>query len=231
MHINHETWGLDNTSSVRLGLYQLPSLLNGDEKAPKIIKTCGTEVTCKISGIKSLYLNDRLLFCVHVSTERNDQTEQEERREIKQRLNRKVRGRNRPLISCQRLLIKTIISKTKSWTFPICWLSRLILQLNQRPTVDELRERKILIRFSDYVEVAKAQDYDRRADKPWTRLSAADKVAFMCIVETWNRWLVVVYPPLRHSLIGDYYEITNSKAGVSSWPYGSCSSPQVPRPI
>lgn len=43
--------------------------------------------------------------------------------------------------------------------------------------MDELRERKILIRFSDYVEVAKAQDYDRRADKPWTRLSAADKVA------------------------------------------------------
>lgn len=51
-----------------------------------------------------------------------------------------------------------------------------VLQLNQRPTVDELRDRKILIRFSDYVEVAKAQDYDRRADKPWTRLSAADKV-------------------------------------------------------
>lgn len=55
--------------------------------------------------------------------------------------------------------------------------SLVVLQLNQRPTVDELRERKILIRFSDYVEVAKAQDYDRRADKPWTRLSAADKVA------------------------------------------------------
>lgn len=42
--------------------------------------------------------------------------------------------------------------------------------------MDELRDRKILIRFSDYVEVAKAQDYDRRADKPWTRLSASDKV-------------------------------------------------------
>ncbi|KAJ0068853.1 hypothetical protein NL108_012099, partial [Boleophthalmus pectinirostris] len=52
---------------------------------------------------------------------------------------------------------------------------RLNRKLNQRPTVDELRDRKILIRFSDYVEVAKAQDYDRRADKPWTRLSAADK--------------------------------------------------------
>jgi len=55
-------------------------------------------------------------------------------------------------------------------------VSHLVFQLNQRPTVDELRDRKILIRFSDYVEVAKAQDYDRRADKPWTRLSAADKV-------------------------------------------------------
>ncbi|KAM9296063.1 phosphatase and actin regulator 3 [Gastrophryne carolinensis] len=54
---------------------------------------------------------------------------------------------------------------------------RLTRKLNQRPTVDELRERKILIRFSDYVEVAKAQDYDRRADKPWTRLSASDKAA------------------------------------------------------
>uniref|UniRef100_A0A4W3JAP4 Phosphatase and actin regulator n=1 Tax=Callorhinchus milii TaxID=7868 RepID=A0A4W3JAP4_CALMI len=74
----------------------------------------------------------------NILKQRNDQTEQEERREIKQRLNRK---------------------------------------LNQRPTVDELRDRKILIRFSDYVEVAKAQDYDRRADKPWTRLSAADKVS------------------------------------------------------
>ena len=55
-------------------------------------------------------------------------------------------------------------------------LQHYLMQLNQRPTVDELRDRKILIRFSDYVEVAKAQDYDRRADKPWTRLSAADKV-------------------------------------------------------
>ena len=42
--------------------------------------------------------------------------------------------------------------------------------------MEELREAKILIRFSDYVEVAEAQDYDRRADKPWTRLTAMDKV-------------------------------------------------------
>lgn len=53
----------------------------------------------------------------------------------------------------------------------------VLFQLSQRPTVEELRQAKILIRFSDYVEVADAQDYDRRTDKPWTRLTAADKAS------------------------------------------------------
>lgn len=44
-----------------------------------------------------------------------------------------------------------------------------------RPTIDELKERKI-IRFNDYVEVTQANNYDRRADKPWTRLTPKDKV-------------------------------------------------------
>lgn len=48
-------------------------------------------------------------------------------------------------------------------------------QLSQRPTVAELLARKIL-RFNEYVEVTDAQDYDRRADKPWTKLTPADKV-------------------------------------------------------
>jgi hypothetical protein len=41
--------------------------------------------------------------------------------------------------------------------------------------VAELLARKIL-RFNEYVEVTDAQDYDRRADKPWTKLTPADKV-------------------------------------------------------
>ena len=44
-----------------------------------------------------------------------------------------------------------------------------------RPTVDELKQRKI-IKFSEYVEVTDAEDYDRRADKPWTRLTPKNKV-------------------------------------------------------
>ncbi|VDN25997.1 unnamed protein product [Dibothriocephalus latus] len=43
-----------------------------------------------------------------------------------------------------------------------------------RPTVAELRSRRIL-RFNDYVEVTEADAYDRRTDKPWTRLTPKDK--------------------------------------------------------
>ncbi|VDQ16394.1 unnamed protein product [Trichobilharzia regenti] len=47
-----------------------------------------------------------------------------------------------------------------------------------RPTVEELRRRKI-IRFNDYVEVSEADAYDRRTDKPWTRLTLRDKVRIL----------------------------------------------------
>lgn len=39
----------------------------------------------------------------------------------------------------------------------------------------ELVERKVL-NWHEYVEVYEVQNYDRRADKPWTRLTPADKV-------------------------------------------------------
>ncbi|CAH8870639.1 unnamed protein product [Trichobilharzia szidati] len=50
----------------------------------------------------------------------------------------------------------------------------LTRKLSFRPTVEELRRRKI-IRFNDYVEVSEADAYDRRTDKPWTRLTLRDK--------------------------------------------------------
>ncbi|XP_043915932.1 phosphatase and actin regulator 4-like isoform X2 [Protopterus annectens] len=53
---------------------------------------------------------------------------------------------------------------------------RLTRKLSQRPTVAELQARKIL-RFNEYVEVTDAQEYDRRAEKPWTRLTPSDKAA------------------------------------------------------
>ncbi|XP_054459349.1 phosphatase and actin regulator 1 [Anoplopoma fimbria] len=71
-------------------------------------------------------------------------------------------------------------------------------KLSQRPTVEELREAKILIRFSDYVEVAEAQDYDRRADKPWTRLSAADKAAIRKELNEFKSSEMEVHESSRH---------------------------------
>ncbi|XP_028406177.1 phosphatase and actin regulator 3-like [Dendronephthya gigantea] len=50
-------------------------------------------------------------------------------------------------------------------------------KLSRRPTVKELREKNILVQFNDYVEVFDVQEYDRRADKPWTRLTPQDKAA------------------------------------------------------
>ena len=51
----------------------------------------------------------------------------------------------------------------------------ILMQLSFRPTIDELKERKI-IKFNDYVEVTEAELYDRKGDKPWTRLTPRDKV-------------------------------------------------------
>jgi hypothetical protein len=53
--------------------------------------------------------------------------------------------------------------------------------LSFRPSIEELKERKI-IKFNDYVEWTDAHEYDRRADKPWTRLTPKDKVGCYRIV-------------------------------------------------
>ncbi|XP_056251259.1 phosphatase and actin regulator 2 isoform X6 [Seriola aureovittata] len=64
---------------------------------------------------------------------------------------------------------------------------RLSRKLSVRPTVAELVARRIL-RFNEYVEVTDAKDYDRRADKPWTRLTPADKIpsALSALTASWT---------------------------------------------
>lgn len=52
----------------------------------------------------------------------------------------------------------------------------LTRKLSVRPSASELKQRRIM-RFNDFVEVSEAQDYDRRADKPWTRLTTKEKAA------------------------------------------------------
>uniref|UniRef100_A0A0R3RV59 Phosphatase and actin regulator n=1 Tax=Elaeophora elaphi TaxID=1147741 RepID=A0A0R3RV59_9BILA len=50
----------------------------------------------------------------------------------------------------------------------------LLRKLSFRPTIQQLKDKQI-IKFNDYVEVTEAETYDRKADKPWTRLTPIDK--------------------------------------------------------
>ena len=66
-----------------------------------------------------------------------------------------------------------------------------------RPTIEELKERRI-IRFNDYVEVTDASDYDRRADKPWTRLTPKDKAAIRKELNDFKSLEMEVHQDSRH---------------------------------
>jgi len=70
-------------------------------------------------------------------------------------------------------------------------------KLSFRPTVEELKEKKI-IRFNDYIEVTQAHDYDRRADKPWTRLTPKDKAAIRKELNEFKSSEMAVHEGSRH---------------------------------
>jgi len=70
-------------------------------------------------------------------------------------------------------------------------------KLSFRPTVEELKASKIL-RFSDYVELTSSHDYDRRADKPWTRLTPKDKDAIRKELNEFKSMEMEVHEDSRH---------------------------------
>ncbi|KAM4795929.1 phosphatase and actin regulator 4 [Rhinophrynus dorsalis] len=74
---------------------------------------------------------------------------------------------------------------------------RLTRKLSQRPTVAELLDRKIL-RFNEYVEVTDAHEYDRRADKPWTKLTPADKAAIRKELNEFKSSEMAVHEESKH---------------------------------
>lgn len=73
----------------------------------------------------------------------------------------------------------------------------LIRKLSFRPSVEELRERKI-IKFNDYVEVTSAEQYDRRADKPWTKLTPKDKAVIRKELNEFKSKEMDVHEESRH---------------------------------
>lgn len=75
--------------------------------------------------------------------------------------------------------------------------------------MDELKERKI-IRFNDYVEVTSAHDYDRRADKPWTRLTPRDKAAIRKELNEFKSLEMEVHEESRYMTRSVSHLLTNS---------------------
>ncbi|XP_066972561.1 phosphatase and actin regulator 4-like isoform X18 [Macrobrachium rosenbergii] len=73
----------------------------------------------------------------------------------------------------------------------------LLRKLSFRPTLEELKERKI-IRFNDYIEVTQAHEYDRRADKPWTRLTPRDKAAIRKELNDFKSMEMEVHEESKH---------------------------------
>jgi phosphatase and actin regulator 4 len=73
----------------------------------------------------------------------------------------------------------------------------LTRKLSRRPTVKELRERNIL-KFAEYAEVVECEDYDRRADKPWTRLRPEDKAAIRKELNEYKKTEMEIHPESQY---------------------------------
>jgi len=75
---------------------------------------------------------------------------------------------------------------------------QLSRKLSMRPTVKDLVDRKVLINWHEYVEVYQAQDYDRKGDKPWTRLTPADKASIRKELNEFKKNEMQVHEESRH---------------------------------
>ncbi|XP_042637975.1 phosphatase and actin regulator 2 [Orycteropus afer afer] len=105
-------------------------------------------------------------------------TSEEERQEIRQQIGTKLVRRLSQRPTTEELEQRNILKREKILIFFFLRTpkSQIMIKLSLRPTVAELQARRIL-RFNEYVEVTDSPDYDRRADKPWARLTPADKAA------------------------------------------------------
>nr|XP_042118204.1 phosphatase and actin regulator 2 isoform X3 [Peromyscus maniculatus bairdii] len=106
-------------------------------------------------------------------------TSEEERQEIRQQIGTKLVRRLSQRPTTEELEQRNILKQKNEEEEQEAKMElkrRLSRKLSLRPSVAELQARRIL-RFNEYVEVTDSPDYDRRADKPWARLTPADKAA------------------------------------------------------
>ncbi|GIX88671.1 phosphatase and actin regulator 2 [Caerostris extrusa] len=180
---------------------------DSDSEGPILWKDyCGDDEECKriakVARKDSLALKlaqrpdiqeliDKNIYIAH-----SEQESHENKEDVKKKLTRRLSLRPTPEELEQRNILKyqsaEELRKEKEQK-----KKTLIRKLSFRPTIEELKERKI-IRFNDYVEVTQAQDYDRRADKPWTRLTPRDKAAIRKELNEFKSMEMEVHEESRH---------------------------------
>jgi phosphatase and actin regulator 3 len=136
------------------------------------------------------------LFDKNIMPSNTNEQRKVEREEIESKLDRKLSLRPTPLELEQRNILHTKsqeeINKEKEETKKM-----LVRKLSYRPTIQELKDKRI-IRFCDYIEVTEVEDYDRRADKPWTRLTPKDKAAIRNELNLYKSTEMEVHEESRH---------------------------------
>lgn len=125
-----------------------------------------------------------------------DEQRKVEREEIEIKLDRKLSLRPTPKELEERNILhcktQEELNKEKEETKKM-----LVRKLSYRPTIQELKDKRI-IRFCDYIEVSEVEDYDRRADKPWTRLTPKDKAMIRNELNLYKSTEMEVHEDSRH---------------------------------
>ena len=125
-----------------------------------------------------------------------DEQRKVEREEIEIKLDRKLSLRPTPKELEERNILhcktQEELTKEKEETKKL-----LVRKLSYRPTIQELKDKRI-IRFCDYIEVTEVEDYDRRADKPWTRLTPKDKALIRNELNLYKSTEMEVHEESRH---------------------------------
>ncbi|ELV13871.1 Phosphatase and actin regulator 2 [Tupaia chinensis] len=127
-------------------------------------------------------------------------TSEEERQEIRQQIGTKLVRRLSQRPTTEELEQRNILKQKNEEEEQEAKMElkrRLSRKLSLRPTVAELQARRIL-RFNEYVEVTDSPDYDRRADKPWARLTPADKARIIVLIALLSKSSSTTLSPLGH---------------------------------
>ncbi|KAL5293449.1 PHACTR1 family protein [Megaselia abdita] len=162
----------------------------GNERQTKIARKESLSLKLQLRPDKQDLINRNILH------QQSDNEMKESKESIGARLTRRLsmRPTAEELVERNILKTQTPAEEKKSKEEKKRYLLR---KLSFRPTVDELKEKKI-IRFNDYIEVTQAHDYDRRADKPWTRLTPKDKAAIRKELNEFKSSEMAVHEGSRH---------------------------------